>query len=134
MTTNKQVYAGGPLKVGDKVGVRVHTDIQPGTVIKASAMRATVQLHSFKLANGPGSGEPDVMVVTPGGFAAHWEGRQRNIIDESSNAGECVITFRKNDKLNDQVGVWRRAGASGGLGKLPGVVYNGLVASYDYNS
>jgi hypothetical protein len=132
-TNEKTTYAGQPLQVGDKVGVRYHSDIKPGTVIKATASKVTIQLHSFKLLNGPESGEPDAMTVTVGGFCAHWEGRQRNEIDETSNDGTVTATFRKGDMLNGQTGIWRQTGYTGGRGKLGGVIYNGLVAYHDYN-
>lgn len=77
MTTNTEsnekskIYADEPLKVGDKVGVRYHTDIKPGTVIKATATKATVRLHSFKCVNLPNSGAPDAMKFHVGGFCGH---------------------------------------------------------------
>lgn len=126
-------YAGAPLKVGDRVGCRVHTDIEPGTVIKASATRATVRLHSFKCVNMPGSGAADAMTFTPGGFVGHFSGVQRNEIDFDSDAGTCEISFRKGAELNGQRGIWYRSGYKGGRGQLGGVVYVGAVASYDHN-
>lgn len=140
MTTNTEsnekskIYADEPLKVGDKVGVRYHTDIKPGTVIKATATRATVRLHSFKCVNLPNSGAPDAMKFHVGGFCGHMEGQQRNEVDETSNDGEVTITFRKKDKVNcAKNGVWRQAGYTGGLGKLGGVIYRGLISYYDFN-
>ena len=131
--TNRNGYATQPLKVGDRVGCRVSSDIKPGTIIKASASRATVRLHNFELVNKPGSGHPEAMTVSVGGFAAHWEGRQINKIDFDSDAGTCQLSFRKGDQVNDVTGVWRQVGFKGGRGKLPGIVYLGEVAHYDYN-
>jgi hypothetical protein len=129
----KTTYAGGPLKVGDKVGVRYHSDIKPGTVIKATATTVLIQLHEFKLLNGPTSGEPDALVSTPGGFCAHVSGTQRNEIDGNSNAGTIKATFRKNDLINGQTGVWRQVGYTGGRGKIEGVIYGDWIAYYDFN-
>ena len=132
-TTEVKPYADAPLKVGDKVGVRYFSDIRPGTVVKATATTVAIQLHEFTLLNGPKSGEPDAMVVTVGGFCAHWEGRPRYSIDGSSNAGLVRATFRKGDLLNGQKGLWRQAGYTGGRGKLDGIIYNGWACHYDYN-
>ncbi len=126
-------YAGAQLKVGDRVGCRVHTDIDPGTVVKASATRATVQLHSYKLLNGPNSGAPDAMTFSPGGFCGHTSGTPRYEIDFDSNNGTVEISFRKGAQLNGQRGVWYRSGYAGGRAQLGGVVYVGAVVNYDYN-
>ncbi len=125
----EQVYAGADLKVGDKVSVRQYSDIDPGTVIERSGSTATVRLHSFKLLNGPTSGEPDAMTCTPGGFCAHWSGTQRNEVDGASDAGTVKITLR--GAFGDHENVWRSVGADNK--NVYGLVYIGWRPHHDYN-
>lgn len=126
-------YASQPLKAGDKVSVRYHSDIKPGTVIRATKSRALVQLHKATLLNGPTSGHPQAMTVSVGGFCAHTEGQQIWDIDPATDDGQVVISFRRGDRINGTTGVWRQMGYQGGLGKLPGVVYEGHSCYYDFN-
>lgn len=127
------MYAKQTLKVGDKVDIRIHTDIDPGTVVKVTKTRATVRLHDFKCVNLPKSGAADAMTFTPGGFSGHMSGTQRNEVDFNSNRGEVVITWRKGDLTNGTVGAWRRAGYPGGRGKLGGIVYEDAKGHHDFN-
>ena len=122
------------LKVGDHVTLRYGTDMKAGTVMRVTPTTAYVAVHPSTLLNGVESGQPDAMTFTAGGFAGHFEGRQRYMVDDHQTEGSLVkVTFRKNDKVNDAVGVWRMAGCAGGLGKLDGVVYSGWSPYYNFN-
>jgi hypothetical protein len=123
-------YADASLKVGDKVAVREYTDITPGTVISRTGDKAVIRLHEFKLINKPDSGLPDAMQVTPGGFCAHWEGKQRNEVLPETNAGEVVVTLR--GRFGDNDNVWRKTGYQ--TRDLSGLVYNDWkYTHHDYN-
>ena len=115
------------LELGARVTHYLWSDADVYDVTGIAGGGKTLMLRECKatLMNGPTSGEPDAMVVTPGGFAAHWSGRPRWKI-ESNPAGRVLkATYR------EKIGCWKPVGHrtnSPGGDILPGSHY-----SHDFN-
>lgn len=77
----------------DAATVNFYTDRVAATIISETPREITVRTDKAKLLNGPESGEPDAMTVTPGGFTAHWSGAQR--YEYSTDPFGCEYTFTK---------------------------------------
>ncbi len=74
-------YPANPYKVGDRATVCGYSDRQSYTVIAVTRTSITLQRNKATLLNGANSGEPDALVVTPGGFCCHTEGEQRYLVE-----------------------------------------------------
>ena len=108
-------------EVGGGVSVHGWTDVDPGTITRVhpSGRRFWFTMDECKLLNGPTSREPDALIVTPGGFAAHWEGHQRWSMTPRPDGEEYSAFLRKN-------GRWTVTGSRK-------VVTFGKQKFYDYN-
>jgi hypothetical protein len=108
--TKVTVPADKRFAVGDAATECIHTDCHAARVIKVSPNGKTVivRLCNQRLLNGPTSGEPDAMTVTPGGFAGHTEGRQRYEVTDNPDGATRKFTFRSTPRG----GIWKAAGAS----------------------
>jgi len=123
MKTNKQ----NPLdnaKVGDGATYRVYTDSHAGTIIARTATTITWQRDHATLLNGPESGEPDALIFTPGGFAAHVEGVQRYSYERDPEGMIQVFRRRAN-------GRWMAPGAS--KNQIGSELHAGRHSHHDYN-
>ena len=92
-----------PPKPGMGVTILGWSDASAGTVIKATAKTMVVQMDRVTLLNPPGSGEPDEMRVSPGGFAGHWSGTMRYHYTRNHEGRMVKATKRKD-------GTWRPVG------------------------
>lgn len=90
-----------PIEVGMPATMSFWSDVEAGTVVKVSKNGKTVwvQEDAAKLLNGPKSGEPDAIVFTPGGFAAHCSGRQRYEFSRDTEGVIRKYTLRKNGRF-----------------------------------
>ena len=88
------------MKVGDGVTLNFYTDRKVGTVTKVSSSGKTVlvQLDNMELLNGSGSGEPDALTFTPGGFVGHTSGTQRWECTPDPDGAVYKFTLRKNGR------------------------------------
>ncbi len=113
-------------KVGDEATFRVYTDAHAGYIVAVSksGKRVTFQAGNQKLLNGSGSGEPDALTFTPGGFIGHTEGKQRWSVEADPDGQKTVFTYRGN-------GVWKQVGHRTGS---PGCsLKRGHHPYYDFN-
>jgi hypothetical protein len=78
--------------VGDGATAIGWTDTYAGTIIEAGPRRVVWQEDKATLLNR------DELTVTPGGFAAHWEGVQRYSYERNPNGRRTVYTLRKNGR------------------------------------
>lgn len=79
MAKSKADRDGVEFKVGQGVNWGAGTDLKCGTIVKVSASGTTVSVVEDEavLLNGAGSGAPDALTFTPGGFVGHTSGEQR---------------------------------------------------------
>lgn len=70
---------GKIFKLGEGVSWGAGTDTKSGTVVKITGNGRTVWVveDDATLLNGSGSGAPDALTFTPGGFVGHTSGEQR---------------------------------------------------------
>lgn len=97
--------------VGDGVTIMYFSDQHACTVISVAASGKSFKVRRDRatLLNGPLSGEPDALEVTPGGFCAHTEGKQRYSYEENPEGAEYVMRQRKDGKFHGGGG-WAAAG------------------------
>jgi hypothetical protein len=98
-------YATQDIQVGARVCFGGYTDVYPATVISRTEKRLVVREDKGELLNGANSGEPDAMKCYPGGFAAHFEGKQRWDIQEDPNGRTVTFTWR------EKAGKWAMKGS-----------------------
>lgn len=93
-------------EVGMGVSVYHWTDVEPGTIIRVSTSGRQIWFRkdSATLLNGVGSGEPDALTFTPGGFVGHTSGQQRWSITPCEAGHEYSATLRAD-------GTWRLVGS-----------------------
>ena len=82
----------------DAATVNFYSDRVAATITKETPREITVRTDKATLLNGPESGEPDAMTVTPGGFAAHWSGTQRYEYETDPLGGEYTFTKRRSGR------------------------------------
>lgn len=90
-------------EVGQGVTLTTWTDAISGTIVRVTPKTITFRRDKTTLLNGPLSGEPDALVMTPGGFAAHTTGTQRWSTEPDPEGRLYKATLRKNGK-------WKLAG------------------------
>ena len=95
------------IKVGDGATIVGWSDRHAATVVEVSknGRQVTLQEDKATLLNGATSGEPDALVVTPGGFACHTEGTQRWGLQRDPEGRRMRFSLRKN-------GAWVMVGES----------------------
>lgn len=76
MTTSCSTPTSAKLEVGDLATLCLYTDRKAGRIIEARGARVLWQRDKVRIVNGPRSGRPDALKVTPGGFCAHVSGEQ----------------------------------------------------------
>lgn len=118
-------YATQDIQVGTRVSFSGYSDVHPGTVISRTAKRLIVREDKGTLLNGANSGEPDAMKCYPGGFAAHFDGKQRWHIEEDPEGQIVYFTWR------EKVGKWIRQGSS--MKEQGGKLFDGWHKHYDFN-
>lgn len=74
-----------PYRIDDQVTVCGYSDRKSFTVIASTPTTITIQENKRTLLNGFDSGEPDALVMTPGGFLGHTEGEQRWMVERDTN-------------------------------------------------
>jgi len=84
-----------PYKVGDGATLCGWSDRHAYTVIAVTPQSITLQRDKATLLNGFNSGEPDALIMTPGGFAGHTEGTQRYSYEPNPNGEICVARMKK---------------------------------------
>jgi hypothetical protein len=110
------------LTPGQGVTISGWSDANTYTVESVKGRKAVLRANRAKLLNGVGSGEPDALTFTPGGFCGHTDGRQRWEITPDPEGPVTVVTLRKD-------GQWRRKGED-----MRGhCVCDGLHHHYDFN-
>ncbi len=113
-------------KVGQPVTHNKWSDCSAAVVIAVSksGKRITVQYCTATLLNGPTSGHPEALKVTPGGFAGHTEGRQIWDIQPNPTGATSVFTVRHNGRVK----------IAGGSATSPGdTLTDGWHHHYDFN-
>lgn len=115
------------MRVGDGMTVTGYSDNKACTVIAVSRSGKTVTLQRDKatLLNGFKSGEPDALVMTPGGFAGHTEGVQRYDYEADPDGERFKVTYR------ESLGGYKRAGIR--PHERGGSAFRGRNEYYDYN-
>ncbi|MFA7332452.1 MAG: hypothetical protein WC326_15390 [Candidatus Delongbacteria bacterium] len=88
------------VQVGDPVTRSGYCDCHAGYVIQINAARTKLAMKDgdARLLNGAGSGEPDALHFSPGGFCGHTSSTQRWEIKPSNLARVTVFTLRKNGR------------------------------------
>ena len=96
LNISKETFAT-EFAVGDGATFTGYSDCHAATIIKVSASGKTITLQQDEatLLNGPNSGEEDALVMTPGGFAGHTEGRQRYSYKPDPNGRIVKATLRE---------------------------------------
>lgn len=94
MTTPQEI------KVGDGATAFGYSDRRAYTIVevKAGGRVLVVQRDKAILLNGVGSGEPDALTFSPGGFHGHTAGRQRYRYEAQPNAQRVSYSLRKNGR------------------------------------
>lgn len=96
-------------KAGDLATWTIYSDSRAGRIIKATAKSVLFQEDKATLLNPPGSGEPDAMSFSAGGFVGHTSGQQR--WDCQPDPTGAVVRFSLRTRKNgDQV--WKARGSS----------------------
>lgn len=100
------------VQAGDPVTRSGYSDCHAGYVIQINAARTKLVMKDgdARLLNGAGSGEPDALTFTPGGFCGRTSGTQRWEIMPSDNGRVTIFTLRKN-------GRWIETGLAHNQGK-----------------
>lgn len=114
-------------EVGDHCTYRIHTDCRAQVVIEVSPNGKTIKVQecNAKLLNGAGSGEPDALNFSPGGFFGHTSGEQRWEITPNEKGAITKVTFR------DKSARWKSVGHGA---FSPGCeVSGGWSHYYDFN-
>jgi hypothetical protein len=95
--------------VGDGATYRMWTDCYACTIIEVckNGRELVLQRDKSTLLNGAGSGEPDALGFTPGGFVGHTSGEQRYRYERNPD-GE-IIRVSKRTRKNGQV-EWVKVG------------------------
>ena len=101
---------------GDGATVRGYSDADAYTVVARTAKTLTLQQDKQTLLNGTGSGAPDALQFSPGGFVGHTSGRQR--WECSPDASGRTVTARLTLKG------WSADGKSVGAGRRPHYDFN----------
>jgi hypothetical protein len=96
-TTNPTASKGAenPFTIGDGATVHGYSDAHAYTVVAVTRTTITLRRDKATLLNGPDSGEPDALKVTPGGFCCHTDGRQRYAYEADPNGHLVVARLRK---------------------------------------
>lgn len=82
-----------------------YSDADPFEVIReVSAKTLIVRPMKAELLNGVGSGQPDALHFSPGGFCGHTSGTQRWDIQPDESAKERRIRLQRNGKWRDADG------------------------------
>lgn len=114
--------------VGDEATYCSYADRTAGHIISRTAHRIQWQAGKAKLLNGAGSGEPDALKCSPGGFCGHVSGTQRWSIEKDPNGR--ISTFTRRTRPNGEV-VWK---LSGHPTQSPGgSLIDGHHHHYEYN-
>jgi len=114
--------------IGDGATMCGYSDRQASTIIARTATQITVQRDEATLLNGPGSGEPDALTVTPGGFAAHTSGTQRWSTKPDANG--AIVKYSRRVLETGKV-IWKQVGVAT---RTPGfVLIEGRHEHYDFN-
>ena len=109
-------------RVGDAVSWSVGSDTHTGHVVKLTRTQAHVVEAKCELLNGSGSGEPDALTFSPGGFVGHTSGAQRWKVERGDGP---VIKFSKRKH-----GEYQRCGSNYvGAPRL----FHGEHKRYDFN-
>jgi hypothetical protein len=114
------------MKLNDPVTYTIFTDAKAGWVSKVSPNGKTIEVEFAEqtLLNHAGSGIPDALVFTPGGFVGHTYGNQRWLVERAEKPARAKFTLRKN-------GQWKYAGHPT---NSPGCVLRpGHNPYYDFN-
>jgi len=84
-------------EVGMGATLYCYSDRQAFTVIevKENGRKLVLQRDRAILLNGHGSGEPDALQFSPGGFAGHTSGTQRYRYERNPDGERLVVTRRK---------------------------------------
>lgn len=77
ITTTDTSALSLPAVADDAATIIGWTDHHAATIIARTPRTVTVREDRATWLNRPGSGEPDALVMTPGGYAGHVEGEQR---------------------------------------------------------
>lgn len=116
-----------PVSIGDLFTYTVHTDRTVYEVVRITAAGRKIVLRRCRqtLLNGANSGEPDALVMIPGGFAAHTTGTQRWEVESDPEGEEMTATYR------EKIGCWKPVGSAT---KTPGFrIRPGSSPHYDFN-
>jgi len=102
------------LGVGDRVTAYHYTDRTVWDVVAVKSHGRCLELRLCKatLLNGPRSGAPDALTVTPGGFAAHWSGTQRWDVQSDPNGETRTVTWREKARAFVTVGQSTKGGTA----------------------
>lgn len=137
MNTKTKTLPINPFRIDDQVTVCGYSDRKSFTVIASTPTTITIQENKRTLLNGFNSGEPDSLVMTPGGFLGHTEGKQRWAV-ERDTGGYIIKAHMKHTPRK----VWTKgAAADGGYAYVEqanfqskmGKVIPGSHDFYDFN-
>jgi hypothetical protein len=117
-------------QIGDLATHNVYTDCHAGRVIEVlnGGKKVVLQYDEATLLNGCGSGEPDELQFSAGGFVGHTSGEQRWKCEPNPNGSRVTFTLRTR---KDGSGVWKKVGHgtnSPGNSLIPGSHHY-----YDFN-
>ena len=131
-------------KVGDGATFQIYTDVLACTVVHVSksGKQVTLQEDHAELLNGFGSGEPDALQFTPGGFCGHTSGTQRYRFSPNPEGRLIKVSLRtvkvrfwnteSRQFSYETRTVWKQCGHRT---KSPGCIarFNGRYKYHDYN-
>ena len=128
---------------GDLATFTVYSDAHAGWIesVSPNGRKVTFREGHARLLNGANSGEPDALKVTPGGFSAHTEGKQRWEITPNPQGALTTFTLRQYtvSNWNREAGkpvaetrwIWKRVGHNT---NSPGLsLHKGHHHHYDFN-
>jgi len=95
----KNIEMQHTFKVGDGATQLHYSDAEACTVIAVTPKSVTVRKDKQTLLNGTGSGEPDALKFTAGGFCGHTSGKQRWAYEPDANGSVTVFRLRKNGRM-----------------------------------
>lgn len=125
-----QTQSRNTITVGTGATIHGYSDSHACTVtrVSASGRKVTVRQDKATLLNGHGSGAPDELVFSVGGFCAHVSGVQRYAYEADPNGSESTFTLRTLKNGGERwvrVGETTRGGSSLTIGERR--------EHYDYN-
>ncbi len=111
--------------VGAGVSICGYSDVYACSIVEVSKSGKSIKVVRDKsvLLNGVGSGEPDALKFSPGGFCGHMSGIQRYSYEPNPEGYPESFSLRKN-------GRWVRKGESAKGGSK---LIAGRHEHYDYN-